>query len=166
MQSALRRLGALRRLPLASSARALAPRSALISTTTAPLPTIEAARAMPRHIQDMGGEALFVLAEGAGHPGARRERLRREIMVVDGVDYTATGERLKEMSSLVASKHALYKSPYQIGIFSALVGGWFSLPLVFHFGSAIKFNDLFVTCDPPDPGEADTWLEVRAHAWL
>ena len=144
----------------------LAPRAATsLLSTKASLPTIEDARAMPRHVSDMSGDSLFVLAEGSGHAGARRERMRREIMVVDNVDYVATGTRLSEMSSLAASRHALYKSPYQIGIFSALVGGWFSLPLVFHYQSASGFNDLFVTCDPPDVGEADTWLEVGAWSW-
>ena len=143
----------------------LVPRVATLATHTAPLPTIEAARAMPTNVQDLSGESLFILAEGAEHPGARRERMRREIMVVDEVAYEATGERLKEISALAASRHAIYKSPYQLGIFSALLGGWFSLPLVFHFGSASKFNDLFVTAEPPEHGEADTWLEVGSWSW-
>ena len=65
----------------------------------------------------------------------------------------------------VSGTHALLKLPYQIGIVSALLGGWLSLPLVFHYGAASKFNDHFVTCDPPDVGEADTWLEVGSWAW-
>jgi len=152
----------------ASRALALRPASsshAMMMSSKAALPSIEAAKAMPRDVTDMSGDSLFILAEGSGHPGARREMMRREIMAVDEVDYVSTGTRLLEMSSLAKSKHALYKSPYQIGILSALVGGWFSLPLVFHYQSASMFNDLFVTCDPPDVGEADTWLEVGAWSW-
>jgi len=129
------------------------------------VPSIDDAAAMPRHISELSGELLFVLAEGSGHAPATRERLRREIMVVDNVEYADTKLRLLEMSALVCSNHSLVKAPYQLGIVSALIGGWASLPLVFHYASASKFNDLFVTCDPPDVGDADTWLEVGAWSW-
>jgi hypothetical protein len=86
-------------------------------------------------------------------------------MTVDNIDYVETKERMIEMSAHVTSGQALYKSPYQIGIVSAVVGGWLSLPLVFHYASAAKFNDMFVTCDPPEMGEADTFLEVGAWSW-
>ena len=36
---------------------------------------------------------------------------------------------------------------------------------MFHFGSASKFNDLFVTAEPPEHGDADTWLEVGSWSW-
>jgi hypothetical protein len=44
-----------------------------------PLPTVEEARQMPRHISELPNDALFTLAEGSGHAGAIRERLRREV---------------------------------------------------------------------------------------
>ena len=122
-----------------------------------PLPTIESARSLPRHVMELSNEQLFVLAEGEEHSCARREMLRREIMAVDGIDYEATTARVREMSATCATMHTLFKAPYQLGIVSALVGGWASLPLVFHFGSASLFNDYFVTADPPDVGDADTW---------
>jgi hypothetical protein len=129
------------------------------------VPTLEDAKAMPRHISDLTGDQLYVLSEGSGHMAATRERLRRDIMVVDQVDYVATKTRLMEMSAMVASNHALFKAPYQLGIISAIIGGWASLPLVFYYPSASLFNDLFVTCDPPEVGDADTWLEVGAWSW-
>ena len=54
------------------------------------------------------------------------------------------------MSALVRSSHALLTSPYHVGIWSAQIAGFASLPLVFHYGIASKFNDVFVTADPPD----------------
>ncbi|KOO27348.1 hypothetical protein Ctob_003574, partial [Chrysochromulina tobinii] len=59
----------------------------------------------------------------------------------------------------------LMKAPYQLSIYTALVAGWTSLPLVFHYTTASIFNDYFVTAEPPDVGEADTWLEVGAWSW-
>jgi len=114
---------------------------------------------------ELSNEQLFVLAEGEDHNCARREMLRREIMAVDGIEYDATTARVREMSATCASMHTLFKAPYQLGIASALLGGWASLPLVFHFQSASLFNDYFVTADPPDVGDADTWLEVGSWSW-
>lgn len=57
------------------------------------------------------------------------------------------------------------KAPYHASIYIALVTGWASLPLVFHYPSAAFFNDKFVTADPPEVGEADTMLEVGSWSW-
>ena len=37
---------------------------------------------------------------------------------------------------------------------------WLSIPLVFSYTVAKKFNDVFVTAEPPDVGEMDTILEI------
>ena len=69
------------------------------------------------------------------------------------------------ISSAVKSGQLALKAPYHASIYTALIAGWASLPLVFHYGSASLFNDFFVTADPPDVGEADTWLEVGSWSW-
>ena len=48
------------------------------------LPTPDVAREMPRHVSDLTNETLYMLSMSGSHE-AVRERLRREIMFVDGV---------------------------------------------------------------------------------
>ena len=142
-----------------------APRHVLARTlSSARFPTLDNARAMPRHMSEVGGENLFVLAEG-GNQAAIRERVRREIMVKDLVDYPGTTVRLKEMSALCASNHSLYNSPFQLAIFTAGFSGFVSLPLVFSYPAASLFNTYMVTADPPNVGDADTFLEVGSWSW-
>lgn len=51
-------------------------------------PTQEDVRSMPRHISELDGGDLFLMTKTAGGSlPAARERLRREIMHADGVDY-------------------------------------------------------------------------------
>ena len=114
-----------------------------------PFPTVESVKKMPRLISDLSNDSVFELAE-EGNKDALRERVRREIMAVDEMEYAATTARIQEMSQLVSASHTLYTSPYHIGIWSAQIGGYASLPLVFSYTAASKFNDLFVTADPPD----------------
>jgi len=118
----------------------------------------------------MDGDTLYRLAEDTKsgnipHAGASRERFRREIMAVDGLEYTDTSDRLIEIASNIDFNDALLKAPAHLGIYTALLVGWGSIPLTFHYASAAKFNELFVTADPPDIGDADTWLEVGTWAW-
>jgi len=118
----------------------------------------------------MDGDTLYRLAEDTKsgnipHAGASRERFRREIMAVDGLEYTDTSDRLIEIASNIDFNDRALKAPAHLGIYTALLVGWGSIPLTFHYASAAKFNDLFVTADPPDIGDADTWLEVGTWAW-
>ena len=126
-----------------------------------PLPTIDQAKAMPRHLSQVSGENLFVLTE-QGNANAIREQLRREIMAVDGMEYEETTVRLREMSALVASNHAMYMAPFRALIGSAAICGFASLPLVFSFTCASWFNHHFVTADPPEVRAQCT----RAHPRL
>lgn len=150
---------------------------------------------MPRHVSELSGDQLVILSEQGAHLGASRERLRREIMAIDGISYSETTNvvrtldicadrtclapraylptlcaRLPLAQLLAVAKESvgqqiMMKAPYQLSIYTALVAGWASLPLVFHFSTATLFNDMFVTADPPDVGDADTWLEVGAWSW-
>ena len=55
--------------------------------------------------------------------------------------------------------------PYEVGIQTAITAGWLSIPLVFSYTVAKKFNDSFVTAEPPDVGEMDTILEIGSWTW-
>jgi len=127
-------------------------------------PTIEEAKSMPRHVSSLTNVEVFMLAHEGNHD-AIRERLRREIMAVDEIEYVDTTVRLKEMSSSLRARHTLLTAPYHVGIMAAVFAGWASLPLVFHEKTARWFNDKFVTADPPEIGDADTFLEIGSWAW-
>ena len=134
-------------------------------TSPKSLPTMEDAIAMPRHMSELNNQQLYLLAESIGHAGACRERMRREIMVVDGVSYVQTTDKVLEMYESIRGNQDFLKAPYVLSIYAALVTGWASLPLVFHYPSAALFNDNFVTAAPPEVGDADTWLEVGSWSW-
>ena len=96
---------------------------------------------------------------------AVRERLRREIMRVDEVAYSETNKKLLEMGTFIDEPQAMISAPYKVAIYASLATGYLSIPLVFHYGTASMFNDVFVTADPPAVGEAETCLEVGSWAW-
>ena len=96
---------------------------------------------------------------------ACRERMRREIMRIDGVPYVETTETLLKMNTFVRGEADRLRLPYVAAIYAAYLSGWLSLPLVFHYTSAQAFNTAFVTAEPPGIGDADTWLEVGSWAW-
>lgn len=139
-------------------------RGALLARPLSSLPTVESVRTRPRYVTDLSNDLVFLLAE-QGSGAAKRECVRREIMAVDGIEYAATQTRIEEMSALVAEKHPIIRFPYQVGIWSAQISGFASIPLVFSFSVAKIFNDYCVTADPPDVGEADTALEVGSWSW-
>jgi len=134
-----------------------------LSTATG-FPSVDAAKSAPRYVSDLSNHHVFILAE-QGSVACNRERVRREIMAIDGIEYAATQARIEEMSAFVAEKHPMYTFPYKVGIAMAQISGFASIPLVFHFGVASTFNTYCVTADPPEMGEADTALEVGAWAW-
>lgn len=59
----------------------------------------------------------------------------------------------------------IYAFPFQVGFTSALVGGWVSIPLVFHEGTMKWFNTNFVTAELPPAEDLETWLEVGSVSW-
>jgi hypothetical protein len=124
-------------------------RGALLARPLSSLPTVESVRTRPRYVTDLSNDLVFLLAE-QGSGAAKRECVRREIMAVDGIEYAATQTRIEEMSALVAEKHPIIRFPYQVGIWSAQISGFASIPLVFSFSVAKIFNDYCVTADPPD----------------
>jgi hypothetical protein len=121
---------------------------------------------MPRSTSVLSNESLFLLAQLGSRP-ACRERLRREIMVVEDVDYADTTRKLHEFNNQQQRFFVIAKLPYQIGIYTAILSGWAALPLVFHLPSAELFNEKFVWAAHPRPEEhaLDTVLEVGGWTW-
>jgi hypothetical protein len=63
---------------------------------TGQTPTIQDAREQPREPYEMPHDVLLALA-AHGDEGAREERMVREIMAVDGVDWDAAQPKLEEI---------------------------------------------------------------------
>lgn len=55
--------------------------------------------------------------------------------------------------------------PYKIGIASALIAGFGSLPMIFEYNTVLWFNEIYVTSDVPDAKDLETPLEVGSFAW-
>lgn len=130
-------------------------------------PTIEEARAMPRAWHEMSNDTLLTLCGTEGDPEANEERLIREIMTVDSLDWKSATKVLSkiEKRNTTGFTKTFGLLPYQIGLTSAVVSGALSLPLVFHFNLVVWFNEKFVTTDVPEDKDLETWLEVGSWAW-
>ena len=128
------------------------------------LPTLDEARETPRHVSELTGDTIFTLSM-SGSLDAVRERLRRDIMVRDKIPYEDTTPILRAMNTKNNEGLAVTKVPYQVALWAALVGGFASLPLVFHLPTAEIFNELCVTAEHPQPHELDTMLEVGSWTW-
>eukprot|EP00929_Paragymnodinium_shiwhaense_P089392 TRINITY_DN49549_c0_g1_i1.p2 TRINITY_DN49549_c0_g1~~TRINITY_DN49549_c0_g1_i1.p2 ORF type:complete len:249 (+),score=56.62 TRINITY_DN49549_c0_g1_i1:69-815(+) len=128
------------------------------------VPSIEQARSMPTDMSHLSNEAVYVLAEQA-HPHATHERLTRHIMAVDGKEYAEAKSVTNKMEEETKHFNNFITLPYRVGIATALVAGWGCLPIIFHRGTATKFNHLFVTTDLPDKADFETTLEVGSWTW-
>lgn len=127
-------------------------------------PTMEEAENMVRSYSEMPNDSLLILASIGDHD-AHAERLRREIMAVDGVNYATACVKLDEVDGANNEYMGMLTLPYKIGIASFMFTGVASLPMVFHLGIAKWFNEEYVTMDLPEAKDIETWLEVGAWTW-
>jgi hypothetical protein len=127
-------------------------------------PTLEEARNMPRHVSEYSAD-LLVKTALHGDPASARERLLREIMRVKGINYQRANARVNDISHANKSGLAKYKIPFHTGASLGFVACWASLPLVFDFGTAMWFNEAYVTTEVPPPEDLETWLEIGAWTW-
>ena len=119
---------------------------------------------MIRSTREMSNETLLVMAAHGDH-AARTERLIREIMVVDALEWpdaAAKADEMAVMHSAGSSRLTVVK-----GISAAGVGvaGLCTIPMVFGHDTALWFNDAFVGFVPPPENELQDFLEVGAWTW-
>jgi len=124
------------------------------------VPSSKLCSTAPRKFRQASNTVLSILSAQKNH-GARKERLVREIIRVDGVSYIQARQTLAEINKANDSGKQLVTLPYKIGVIAGLAGGLLSIPLVCHKGSAVWFNDNFVHCPEPDDG-----LDSLENAWL
>jgi hypothetical protein len=106
--------------------------------------SLEEAKKMPRRYEDMNNDLITVLSV-MGDQEAREERLIREIMVVDNVDWATANKTFEEMSAFNKQGMWLATLPYKIGLVTSVTAAFGSIPLVFDLNSVLAFNERFVT---------------------
>ena len=96
---------------------------------------------MPRHYYEFPNDVLLSAAI-MGDQEAREERLIREIMVVDGLDWNAA--HIKFQAVVETNREGLFMAtmPYRIGIGTALAMGFGSVPMIFQLDTALWFNEV------------------------
>jgi hypothetical protein len=123
------------------------------------VPTIEVAKAMPKSYSAMSNELIISMAI-AGDQKSKEERLLREIMAVDEINYTEAQKVFAEIEKFNQTGDFMRTFPYKVGLAASVAAGFASLPLVFDLQTALWFNEAFVTTDVPDDKDLETWLEV------
>ena len=126
--------------------------------------TIEDAKKMPRHYNEMPNDVLLTMAI-AGDQEAREERVIREIMAVDSVEWPVARKSFHKI--IQANRQGLFLAtlPYKVGIFVSFTAGILSFPMIFHLDTVLAFNEYFVTTDVPEDKDLETPLEVGGWAW-
>ena len=124
-----------------------------------------------RKFCEMTNEELLPYA-ARDDPDACAERLIREIMAVDNIDWD---EAYSKMQVIQKSNKAfatdipllgyVASSPYAVGIVTSMTAGFASIPLVFNLEVAKVFNERYVTADVADDKDLETWLEVGSWTW-
>mmetsp|Transcript_15768 Transcript_15768/g.24649 ORF Transcript_15768/g.24649 Transcript_15768/m.24649 type:complete len:212 (+) Transcript_15768:102-737(+) len=131
-----------------------------------PVPDRVLAKCMPRKFREIPNETVFNLSMHGVH-GACRERLVREIMRVDDIDWKDARDRVEEMNRENDRYGGVAKIPYQVGLYGAAVSGFGSLPLVFHKETVCWFAEHVVKMDPADipVDEMNTFWSVGSFSW-
>jgi len=130
------------------------------------VPEVDSASQCPRKFRQLSNEAVFQLSMHGVH-GACRERLVREIMRVDQVDWPRARERVHEMNMENDRYAHLVQLPYVIGITGGTASGLLSLPMVFHKPTVVWFAENVVRLPPEEipVEELTTCWQVGGFAW-
>jgi hypothetical protein len=129
-------------------------------------PDKDIASTLPRRFQELSNETLS-LASLQSFFGARRERLLREIMRVDDVNYDQALRTLEKINQ-ASDKYAWAVTlPYKFGLTVGVVSALSAMPLVFHKPTALWFNEHFVHESLPEGGieSLDTIWKVGNWTW-
>jgi hypothetical protein len=132
--------------------------------TIPPRPTIAQVKSMPRFTYEYSNEMLFFAARDPNSHDIHQERLIREIMVVDDVDYDEAAERMRVLyrHNFLASRYMLMPLHFGLGLCGVSAVGCF--PLVFHYPTAAAFADL-VAAVPEAPIEDVACANVGTWTW-
>jgi len=119
---------------------------------------------MPLATCELSNETLIILAE-QGDNEACFERLVRNIMNVDSVDWATARETARKIKEVNRQVVWLATLPYKVGIATALASGIGCVPMVFSPTLAKWFNERYVTTEVPELADLETLLEVGSWTW-
>ena len=136
-----------------------------VPVTTSPDGSVTTSPHHIRDYKDLSGEVLFSMSAQGGCLGASRERLAREIMIVDNVSHEDALEVVRGMARKNVEGLTMSLLPYNLGIGTAYVAAYVSIPAVFSLEFAKAFNEVAVTTDVPQASDLDTMLEVGSWTW-
>jgi hypothetical protein len=106
--------------------------------------SVEEARKMPKSYNQMPNDILLTMAVG-GDQEAREERLIRDIMSTDNIEWAKAHEVLHKIKKSNRKGLFLITLPYKIGVASAVFAGVASIPLIFDLDTVLYFNEHYVT---------------------
>jgi len=119
---------------------------------------------MIRDVHEFDNDTVVMLAV-EGNQEAVEERLIREIMAKDEIEWDAAKERFKEIEAANKSGMALATLPYKVAIVGAVAGAFATFPLCFDLETALWFDKEFVYFEVAAPEDLETWLEVGTWTW-
>jgi len=124
-------------------------------------PTIAMAKQQPGELHELSNEALAIAARDENAHDLHQERLIREIMATDEVEYPAAAEKMKEMFSVHAARKP---GPIEIGGGLAGLAGIVAVPLVFNLEAAVWFSDTVGATHDGVP-EIRSWANTGTWTW-
>lgn len=128
-------------------------------------PTLEVAMRQPAHVSELGHESLAELAMQGNH-NAHRERLLREVMCVDGVNWEEAHKVLAKMDVYKERYYWLESAPYRLGMAGAVVAAVAATLLVFCKPFALAYGTQVAGEDLPDGVESiDQMTTNQVGTW-
>ena len=101
----------------------------------------------------------------SGDQEGREERLIRDIMAVDSIEWSVAHKTFHKIAQRNRSGLSIATLPYKLGVLTAVSAGFISIPMIFHIDTVMWFNELYVTSDVPEAKDLETPLEVGSWAW-
>mmetsp|Transcript_102886 Transcript_102886/g.287091 ORF Transcript_102886/g.287091 Transcript_102886/m.287091 type:complete len:251 (+) Transcript_102886:3-755(+) len=127
-------------------------------------PSLTAARAMSVAMRENSNDTLVVLAELGSHE-ACAERLIRDIMRVESIEWAAASNLLVEIDEATAAMYKQAIFPYMALIGIAITSGIISIPMVYNKQIAEFCNYYFVLGGVEEPENLKTIWEVSSWSW-
>ena len=122
-------------------------------------PSIEDAKAQMREYYEMPDDVLLT-ASIMGDVDACAERLVREIMSVDEVEWDEAKQKFEKLKADNMTGMSILTLPYYAGVGGGILAAVVTVPMCFDLNTALWFNECYVTTDVPEGKDLETWLEV------
>jgi len=119
---------------------------------------------MPTGMCEMSNQNLILLAEAGNHE-ACYERLIRDIMRVDQLEYMDAKKIADGMRENNRAEVAKYNAASRLGLAGSTFCLAASIPMVFSKSFALWFNEKYVTSEVPPPEDLETFWEVGSWTW-